>query len=390
MAFLKDDVPKDGPVEFAEEHWRLVAWMKEHGIGVIEYLNRRMVDRDARAALYYIQGQGMGVGQDFAMVRGHDIYLVSVYLPEEKSALGAPSMRVSEVSLPEFAALDRDAVQRLLASALHDYYESHCYMWPLSFLPVAESRSFDWTDARWVVRPEKHSLLYWRTQVAGRWSKFQILWWPQIRGTTCSPLVAALALAGLAWNGGGWPMILAGVWLIARLLKYDSDWRLGPWMLGRVKFIHPFAHLWALDPLMNPRPLATLKVRIECVESEPMVRVVRVVNQSFLPVRFVSISHHSLAGLLAPGLIESLRRKRPDGGIDSKDSKELERKFPSMTKKWLWPKQSFARRHRLFEEFPLTTQTREVRAVVSISRFVSGERRSGTGSFMLEVDGAPN
>ena len=36
MAFLKDDVPKDGPIEFAEEHWGLVAWMKEHGIGVIE------------------------------------------------------------------------------------------------------------------------------------------------------------------------------------------------------------------------------------------------------------------------------------------------------------------------------------------------------------------
>lgn len=386
MAFLKDDVPRDGPIEFSEEHWRLMAWMKEHRIGVIEYLNSRLVDREARAALYYIQGLGKGVGQKFAMVSGHDIYLVSVYSPDEKPAVGAASVRVSEISLPEFAALNRDAVKRLLASALNDYYESHDYMWHVTFSPGADFRSLDWTDARWIVRPQKHSFLYWRTHIAKRWIKFRTLWWPQIRETTCSPLIAALSLIGFALSGGGWPMIFAGAWLIARLLRYDSDWHLGQWMLGRVKLIDPFAHLWTVRRMMNPRPLAALRVRVECVEGEPMVRVVRVENQSFVPVRFVSISHHSMADLLAPGLIEALRRKRRDGSINSN---ELERKFPSMMKTWLWPKQSFGRRYRLQEEFPLITQARQVKAVVSIFRFVSGERGSGAHTFMLVVEKAP-
>jgi hypothetical protein len=117
--------------------------------------------------------------------------------------------------------------------------------------------------------------------------------------------------------------------------------------------------------------------------------VVRVVNRTFVPVPYVSISAHALAELLAPGLLEALQRENPQLSSDDR-IKEWERKFPTMTKKWLWPRQSFASRYQLLADFPLITQVREVKALVSIPRFVSGEPRGGTGSFLLEVEHTPH
>ncbi len=324
MGFLKEDVPEAGPSALAEEHWRLVAWMKTQRVGVIEYLRDRMVNSDVPAALYYIQGLGMGHGQRFALVRGDEIYVVSVSRPGEKLAAGTPAGVVSEVSLPEFAALGREAIQGLLVEALGAYYETNSHMRLMTFGSYADARDFDWTAARWKVRPKKHSMLYWRTDLARRWQSLRTRWWPPIRDVASSPLVGATALAAFAWAGVDLPTVLAGIWLAWRLLKYESHWRLGPWMIGKKKLVDPMFSFQIMGRLADPRPLAALRVRVERADGEPMVRRVRVINQSFVPARFVSINAASLADLLAPGLTQAMRRESLDGALNvSLDGDEM-------------------------------------------------------------------
>lgn len=383
MAFVSEAVPNSGPVELAEEHRNLVAWIKASRIGAIEYLNQRMVDLDLAAALYYIQGLGMGYGQQFALVRGDSIYLVSVYRCTEKAAAGPAAGCVHEVSLPESAPMSRSSIQSLLTDALHAYYEAHPNMMHVAFSSGAGAATFDWSGVRWVVRPKKYSLLYWRTRSARAWREFRARLWPRIWGPVTSPLAAALSLVACAWAGGDWTTAFAGVWLSLRLLRYKTDWRLSAWMLGLLKYRNPMGHLRVLSRLLSPEPLAALTVRVESIEGEPMMRVVRVVNRSWLPVPHVSVGSHSLAQLLAPGLIELLRRQGQQGAIQTK---ELERLFPSMVKKWLWPRQSFASRHHLLADFRLSKQPRQIEALVDISRFASGETRSGPTSFLLDVE----
>lgn len=381
MAFVEEDVPALGPAELAVEHRRLVAWMKASRVGVLEYLRHRMIDPDLPAALYYIEGLGMGDGQRFALVRGDAIYLVSVYW--DQRAAGHLGGRVGQVSVPESAPMSRGSIESLLDDALRGYYEAHPYMMRWAFPTNKETAALDWRGARWEVRPRQYSLLYWRTRCARAWQEFRARFWPRIWRTLTSPLGAALSLAASAWTMGGWPLALSGVWLSLRLLQYETDWRLGAWMIGQLKYRHPLGHLYALGRSMNPQPLEALKVRVEPIEGEPMMRIVRVVNRSWVPVPYVSVGPHSLAQILAPGLIEQLRRQGPQRAIDGK---ELERDFPGMVKKWLWPGQSFARRHHLLADFPHSSRPPQVQAVVSISRFVSGERRRGPATFLLHVE----
>lgn len=383
MPFVNEDVPDTGPARLAEEHQRLVAWMKASRVGVMEYLTHRVVDADMPAALYYIEGLGMGAGQRFAMVRGDAIYLVCVYRDAEKPADDRSVSRVQEVSVPESTPMSRGAIESLLTEALRDYYEAHPYMMCMAFWSGTATAAFDWSATRWVVRPRKYSLLYWRTECAGWWQKFRFGSWPRIWGMVTSPLVAALSLAAFAWTGGTWLVVLAGTWLSWRLLQYEADWSLGAWMLGQRKYRNPFGHLLGLGRQMDPKPLPALKVRIERIDGEPMTRIVRVVNRSLVPVPYISIGASSLAELLAPGLIERLRQQGRQRNIDTK---ELERHFSPMEKKWLWPGQSFASRHHLLADFPLSVQPPQVQAVVDISRFVSGESRSGPTTFLLEVE----
>jgi hypothetical protein len=386
MAFVNEDVPDMGPVALAKEHRKLVAWMKDSHVGAIEYLNQRMVDLDLAAALYYIEGLGMGYGQRFALVRGDSIYSVSVYRCTEKPAAGPSAGRVDEVSLPESAPMSRSSIESLLADALRDYYEAHPYMMHMAFSTGAGAAAFDWSGVRWVVRPRKYSLLYCRTRSARVWREFRSSFWPRIWAPVTSPLAAALSLAVFTWTGGGWTTAFAGAWLSLRLLQYKTDWRLSAWMLGRLKYRNPVGHLRVLSRMLSPEPLAALTVRVEPIEGNPMVRIVRVVNRSWVPVPYVSVGTHSLAQLLAPGLIELLRRQEQQQGAI--DTKELERHFPGMVKKWLWPGQSFASHHHLLADFPLSTQPRQIEALVDISRFVSGETRSGPTSFLLNVEGS--
>lgn len=383
MPFVNEDVPDKGPVSLAEEHRRLVDWMKTSRVGVIEYLRQRMVDPELPAALYYIQGLGMGDGQRFALVRGDDIYLISVYRGRGKPAAGSHMGSVQEVSLPEFARMSRVAIESLLADALRDYYQAHTYMTRMTVEAATGAAAFDWSGTRWVVRPRKHSLLYWRIKCAKGWREFQSRYWPRVWRTVTSPLAASLALAVFAWTGNGWPMVFAGAWLSLRLLQYERDWSLGGWMVGHLKYRHPLAFSLVTNRMMNPRPFAGLKVRVEPVAQEPMSRIVRVVNQTWFPIPYVSVGTHSLARLLAPGLIEHVRRQDPQGFANAK---ELERHFPAIEKKWLWPGQSFTSRHRLLADFPRSMPQRQVEALVTISRFVSGEPRSGATTFLLDVE----
>lgn len=323
----------------------------------------------------------MSDGQRFALVRGDAIYLVSVVRDRTRPNEGSPALCVREVSVPESAPMSRGSIESLLGAALHDYYQAHPYM----LRAGTGTAAFDWSGARWVIRPRKHSLLYWRTACTREWREFRARVWPRVWGALSSPLAASLALAAFAWTGDRWAMALAGAWLALRLLQYETDLSLGAWMLGRVKYRHPLGHMQVTARLMNPQPLAALKVRVEPIAGEPMTRMVRVVNRSWLPVPYVSIGTHSLARLLAPGLIEQVRRMDGQGFADPK---ELECHFPGMVRKWLWPGQSFTSRHHLLAEFPPTMQQRQVEAVVTISRLLSGETRRGAATFLVDVEGS--
>lgn len=385
MAFITEDVPDEGPETLADEHQRLAAWMAENRVGVTQYLCQRMVDPSVPAALYYIEGLGMGHGQRFAIVCGDDIYMVSVNRPEGIPSTGAAAGYISEVSLPEFAALDRGAIKELLSGALSDYFEGHTPLWVGMFGTRAGSLALDWTTARWVVRPRKYSLLYWRTEFAKRWPRIRtrcLHVWDRVS----SPLAATLAFAGFAWFDSRWPMILAGVWLALRLLQYDSVWRLSEWALGQKKFRDPLHTFRILERMQNPPPLGALEVQVERMEGEPTMCIVRVVNRSFVPVRYVSIGANSLAELLAPGFQESLQREKPLRAFND-TMKELQSRFPTMTKKWLWPRRSFSCSHNLLQGFPLASRKREVQAeAIFFPRFLSGEPRLGPCNFLLSVE----
>lgn len=378
MAFVKEDVPDSGPKQLADEHQRLLAWMKAHRVGVIEYLNHRMVDFDVPAALYYIEGFGMGRGSTFAVVRGDDIYVVSVCWTQW--AFPPDDPYVSNITIPEDSTWHRGAIQELLADALKGYYKEHS----LGFEQCEKPWTLDWSKARWVIQPRKYSRLYWRTEAAKRWPRIRTRWL-NIWSAVSSPLVATLAFAGFAWTDSLWPMTFAGVWLALRLQQHNSTWRLDAWMLGRKKLSDPEHHLKVIARMMHPLPLAVLKVLVERQDGDPTTRVVRVVNQALFPVPFVSIGSGAIAALLAPGFFEALQREQPQ--LSAADlMKEEERKFPTMTKNWLWPRQSFASRYQLLADFPPTTQTREVKAMVSIPRFVSGNSHHGLSNFLLEVE----
>jgi hypothetical protein len=385
MAFMKEDVPEAGPSALVEEHRTLVAWVKASRVGVIEYLRERMVDPDLPSALYYIEGLGMGNGQRFALVRGDAIYLASLWQGNARSGGGPFEGQVQEVSVPESAPMSRRAIEDLFADALGNYFEAHPHMRLMGVWAGTGKVPLDWSTARWVVRPRKYSLLYWRTKCARWWSEFRSRLWPRVWASMTSPLVAALSLAAFAWTGNRLGMTFAVAWMTLRLLQYERDLRLDAWVIGQVKYRHPLGHLRVLGHVLDPRPLTALKVRVEQVEGEPMTRIVRVVNRSWVPVVYVSLGAHALADLLAPGLLAQLRREAGPSGFDSK---ELERRFPAMTKKWLWPGQSFGSRHHLLDGFPLGTQSGQVEAVVDISRLVSGEPRSGAAVFLLEVEEA--
>ncbi|MBX9817368.1 MAG: hypothetical protein K2X79_05025, partial [Burkholderiaceae bacterium] len=79
MSFILEEVSDGVPNNLVEEHWRLVAWMKAHRVGAYERLHTRMVNLNESAALYYIEGFGKGRGATFALVRGEEIYVTSVY-----------------------------------------------------------------------------------------------------------------------------------------------------------------------------------------------------------------------------------------------------------------------------------------------------------------------
>lgn len=380
MAFVEEDIPEAGPSTLVKEHQALVAWGKASRVRVIQYFPDRMVDPDVPAALYHIGGLGMSEGGRFALVCGDAIYLASVWYGTVRSG-----GRVGEVSVPESAPMSRAAIEGLLADALGAYFEAHPWMRPAGVGAGTEKVPLDWSTARWEVRPREYSRLYWRTRCAGWWRVFRSRWWPRAWASMTSPLVAALSLAALAWMDNRLGVALAIVWLTLRLLQYNRDLRFDAWVVGQVKFRHPMGRVLVLNRMLNPRPLTALKVRIEQVEGEPMTRMVRVVNRCWVPVAYVSIGAHELADLLAPGLLAQLRR---EAGQNRLDSKELERTFPAMIKKWLWPGQSFGVRHHLLNGFPPGTPSGQVEAIVNISRFVSGEPRSGAAVFLLEVEDA--
>lgn len=384
MAFMMEDVPASGPTSLVKEHWRLVEWVKASRVGVVGYLSHRMIDPVLLAALYYIEGFGMGDGQLFALVRGDAIYVAHVCWGNAPSAGGSSVSRVLEVSLPESSPMSRGTIEGLFTDALGDYFEAHPVMNQSTWEDTGRV-TFDWSATRWVFRPRKYSLLYWRTKFTKGWNEFRTHLWPQIWASISSPLVATLSFTALAWTGNLWSMILAGVWLVLRLLPYEERWRLGDWMIGQKKLRNPFEIFHLLGRMQESPPLTALTVRVEPVEGDAMARLVRVFNRSWVPVTFVSVSADALADLLAPGLITQIRREAGQGGIDMK---EVERMFPTMTKRWLWPLQSFERRYHLLDRFPPSVRPSGIKAAVSISRLVSGEPCHGLAFFLLEVEDA--
>ena len=384
MAFMMEDVPESGPTSLVKEHWKLVEWLKVSRVGSIGYLHHRMIDPVLLAALYYIESFGMGDGEIFALVRGNAIYVAYVSWGNAPSAGGSSVGRILEVSLPESSPMGHGAIESLFTDALGDYFETHPVMNRFTWMDSGEV-TFDWSATRWVVRPRKYSLLYWRSKFVKGWNEFRKRLWPQIWASITSPLVATLSFTALAWTGNRWPMVLAGVWLFLRLLPYEGRWRLSDWMIGQKKFRDPLEMFRILGRMQESPPLVALTVRIKPVEGDAMVRLVRVFNRSWVPVTYVSISADALADLLAPGLIAQMRREAGQGGIDMK---QVERMFPTMRKRWLWPLQSFEHRYHLLDGFPFSTRPSGIKAAVSISRLVSGAPCRGLAFFLLEVEDA--
>lgn len=382
MSFAFEEIGKTGPANLIAEHQLLVDWVKQHPtIGVLEYLSHRMIDADARAAFYYIAGLGMGDGQRFAIVHRRGIFVFDVYRDKRILAETAcPQVIVSRISVPEDAELPRSELLQLVREALTAYIKHHEFLWLIgNEVPVS------FASTQWIVRPRKHSRLYWRSRTTAWWNKQK----PRairLRGIVTGPLAATLALllsVALLMSKVDiplWIVALSGIWLVLRLMQYDDDYVTGYWFIGVPKLRSPLLAFRKMSRMLKPRPLPELKVSIVVSDAERLACTIKVTNTTLFPIPYISISTHALADLLAPGFTESLRAKN-GGGIDANDL----RAYSRVTRRWMLPRQTVNWHLPLLETHPLGELKQQIEAIVSISRYVSGEPKSGPTSYLLPI-----
>ncbi len=89
--------------------------------------------------------------------------------------------------------------------------------------------------------------------------------------------------------------------------------------------------------LMEPRPLGALKVtlsRSRRTQTDDLT--LTVLNTSWYPVTYLSISAKEVADLVAPGFSDALR----DANAGAIDAKALHAVFPDLQRRWLLPRQA--------------------------------------------------
>jgi hypothetical protein len=372
MAFEIDEADnnKDWPTDLIEEHKSIVEWVRKHPHRAeIDYLTQRTIDKENGVALYYIRGFGMGDAKNYALVRKRDIFIFY-----------ADRAGVKEIEVPEKTELRRNDIQTLIVAALTVHENRFGFSWRAT---ANDTAVFE--NATWLVIPQKYSLLYWREKAAS-WLKKKKAAAAKAPGILASPLIALLLFgvsltAVMVQAAAIWTVIVSGIWLTTRLAQYDDDFRPLWWFVGMSRPRSPLFFTKHFGRLLAPKPLAALTVRIEDIDPSRLVCTLKVTNNTFFPVPFLSIGAPALADLLAPGWTDSLRAKN-NGAIDGK---ELNKIYSDLDKKWMLPRQTIVWSVPLLKDYPIVEKNLSVKALVTISRFVSGEPRSGATSYILAV-----
>ena len=328
----------------------------------------------------------MGEGKTFALVQGKNIYIFDAIRERSRgSDPSASSARVSSISVPEDAELQRNLLQSLIAAALESYGKHHGFLW-VGFSPSVNNQSVSFEGTRWIVRPRKHSCLYWKKK-AEAWINKHKRRALNLKSYLASPFLAlmafsvSLALSVSKADGANLAVVLSGMWFARRLMRYDNDYVLKYWFVGVLKLKHPCLAFKAIERLVTPRPLPALIVKIEFSSLDCSTCMVSVKNTTLFPIRYLFISSRVLANLLAPGFIKSL----PPENKGKKFLKELEAVYPSLTKNWILPRCSVNWRVPVLVGYPLRELKRDIEAIVYISRYVSGEPTSKATSYLLPV-----
>lgn len=383
MAFEVDNCPPGGPTELVAEHQCLVDLLQRHPHwGCLDYLNQRFIDRARGAALYYIQGFGMGHGRTFALVQDKQIVRFDVTRAMRASDSTQQTIDITTLTIPEQLDAKRSDIQSLIKDALVAYNQEK----PFAFWYLGKT-GVNFEKARWILIPQRYSKLYWREKATTWWAK-QKPKLARLRDFLTSPLIALVALGGLlarAWmeaNVPVWALILSGTWLCWRLNRYDGDYVFRFWFIGQARFKNALlASSLVMQRIMEPVPLKAMAVEVHFAPDHLRSCTVKVGNTTVFPVPFLSIGAYDLADLLAPGFTDALRAKN-GGAINAKD---MESAFPCLQRKWLLPRQTVTWQVPLLNDYPPKDPGPEINAIVTISRLVSGESKHGPRVYCLPV-----
>ena len=249
----------DGYTELIAEHQLVVDWIERHpGRGFADYLDRRAIDRDRKAAAYFIMGLGMGYSRQFALVQGGGLVIFSATEPD--TSTGERLVLISSVEIPEAFHARRDHFRTLMLDACRCHFTRNG-----TGRPSAHDIRFEFDDQPWRIVPTRYSKRYWvdkahKLKVAAT-PKALAVW----RSLT-SPLASAVALAavvGLSFSQVRIPLpaaLLVSCWFWWRFSRYDDDLVLGHWLVGRTRLKNPLSVYKTLSRLMEPQPLHAFKV----------------------------------------------------------------------------------------------------------------------------------
>lgn len=379
MGFEFQRQPTTGYTELLAEHRRLYDWLALHpGKGHVDCLDERVIDDSRRIVAYRVRGLGMGSGDRFALVKGEDIVTFNAWTSFTPTERGV--VRLSSIEIPESLLRLRDELQALMVEACACYFRS-----VEKYPPVTR---FEVDPQPWRVVPSRYSKL----DMLERTRKLRASLHPKLRAAwraLTGPLVSAIALVllvALSLAQVRIPflaILLAACWCCWKFWRYDDDLVFGHWLIGRTKAKNPLSAFEAIARSMAPRPLNALKATLtRPCPSRPNRFTLKVLNASWYPASYVSISPRELADLVAPGFCDALRAAN-NGAISSE---ALNASFPGLRRRWLLPRQAVEWHVEVPTSIPLGSPARSVTAMVAISRRVSGEVKQGAQSFVVPVE----
>lgn len=383
MSFEFQSRQVDGYTDSIAEHQLMIDWLKLYPWrGELDYLDQRVIDKERQAVAYYIRGLGMGHGRQFALVQDRGIVTFSAI--ESATPSHERVVKISSVEIPEAFCARQEKLRAAMVEACR------CYItWTESDWYVAKGIRFEFAEQPWHILPTRYSKRYWLQKA----DKLKLAAKPKLLAFwrfLTSPLAGAVALSVLIALSLGRAHIplLALLMLVAgrvclQFSRYDEDLVLRHWLIGRTKLKNPLSAFTAISRLMTPRPLNAFKVTLTRPQSSrPDYFTLKVMNTSWYPASYLSISAKEVADLVAPGFSDALRAENK-GAIDSN---RLRAVFSDLQRRWLLPRQTVVWRVKAKAEFPLEKPVTELVATVAISRRVSGEPKHGPQSFRLPVE----